>query len=368
MDFVDWCHRVLQTLENERFSPHLGDHELQNIIFGEAAHEPEFHTSNARHGMFHALNAPSKAELAEEVHYNWKPTPLGRQVLADSISYWSGICEQELDAEEETLLRAACEQSPQEGSHPEHSWLMDVERDAILAAFNIPSPPPQTNEHMDQLQKYLYQLPGLLSDRGFLEVRGSAGYQSDITPTYQGMVWVTRRAFTIDSKFIDQLVEEWETTNIEFKRALSLDTKGQKGEFAKDVLGLATTKSSGRRYMIVGFDDKTRGYHGPPDSNVNQGRMEQILADLTDPVVSVQYAVIDHQRGAVGKLEVIREPEKIPYRASKDVYDDTGRKRLEKGKVYVRHGSQTEAPTDRELEALEEEGQRARGERRDDPT
>jgi hypothetical protein len=90
--------------------------------------------------------------------------------------------------------------------------------------------------------------------------------------------------------------------------------------------------------------------------------MEQVLANLTHPVVTIRYEIVDHRLGKVGKLEAIRKPEKLPYRASEDIYDDKGKKRLEKEKVYVRHGSQTEAPTPDELQALEAEGRRARGE------
>ena len=210
---------------------------------------------------------------------------------------------------------------------------------------------------------YIYDLPKLLEDRNFLKTRGLAGYQNYITPTYQGLVWGTRRGFTIESKFIDELVKEWETTNVDFKREISLRTKEQKAEFAKDVLGLATTKSSGRRFMIIGFHPKTRDYYAPPDTAVTQDQMEQILANLTSPAVNIRYEIVDYRAGKVGKLEIIREPEKLPYRASQDVIIDAkGRKGLEKDKVYVRHGSQTEAPTETELQALEEEGRRARGE------
>lgn len=364
MDFIDWCHHVLQTLEREKFNPHLSDHEIQRVLFGEdVVKRPEFHTSNARHGMFDALDLLLNAGLAEKGQYNWNITPLGRKVLSDPIDYWMEVCQQELDTEERSMLHLVNELSPQQGADPECAWLKDVEREPILAAFNTALPPPQSNEHMGELQKYLYELPKLLADRLFLKSRGSIGYHARLTPTYRGLVWETRRDFTLESKLIDELVREWETTNVDFKRELSLDTKKQKAELAKDVLGLATTKSSGRRYLIVGFDNKTREYHAAPDDMVTQDRIEQILADLTDPVITVRYQVINYRLGKVGKLEVIREPEKLPYRASKDVLiDERGRKGLEKDKVYVRHGSQTEAPTDAELQALEDEGRRARGE------
>jgi hypothetical protein len=361
MDFIDWCHHVLRTLEEQRFHPHLSDHELQEVLFGEISKPSEFHFSDVRHSMFHALWALRDAGLAEEGnHRKWKITPLGRRVLSDPIEFWSKICEEELDSEEQTLLRMVNQLSPHENSDPPCVWLKDIGADAIYAAFDIQAPPGKTNEHLAALNKYVYELPKLLNEKGFLTTRGRPGYHNDLAPTYKGSVWETRRGFTIESEFIDGLVREWETTNVDFKRELGLDTQKQKGEFAKDVLGLVTTKSSGRRYMIVGFDDKTRQYFGPPDPAVTQNRMEQVLANLTDPLLIIRYEIVEIRVGKVGKLELIREPEKLPYRASQDVFDEKRRKVLEKGKVYVRHGSQTESPTQSELEGLEDEGQRAR--------
>jgi hypothetical protein len=363
MDFIDWCHHVLRTLERERFRSHLDEHELENILFGDAGRQAGFHTSDIRHGMFHALTALKDVGLAEEENYRIKITPFGRKVLSDPTEFWAEICEEEVDPEEAQILSLVNRLSPQQETEPECAWLKDVASATVMASFKLDPPPPKSNEHMDELQKYVYDLPELLADRGFLKIDPLTGYHNDLTPTYRGLVWETRRGYTVESRFIDRLLEEWETTNVDFKREIGLDTKKQKAEFAKDVLGLATTKSSGGRYMIIGFEDKTRGYHAPPDPAVTQDRMERILADLTDPVVTIRYEVVDYRLGKVGKLEVIREPEKLPYRASKDVLiDEKGRKGLEQGKVYVRHGSQTESPTDAELEALKEEGRRARGE------
>lgn len=363
MDFIDWCHHVLLTLEREKFRPHLDEDELENILFGDIAHQAGFHTSDIRHGMFHALTALKEAGLAEEENYRLNITPFGKKVLSDPTEYWAKICEEEIDPEEAKILRLVNRLSLQQEAHPECVWLKDVEAASLLAEFNVDPPPGRTNEHTAELRKHVYDLPRLLQERGFLQTRALTGYTNDLTPTYQGLVWDTRRGFTVESRFIDGLLVEWETTNVDFKREIGLDTKKQKADFAKDVLGLGTTKSSGRRYMIVGFDDKTREYHAPPDPAVTQERMERILADLTDPVVTIRYEVVDYKLGKVGKLEVIREPVKLPYRASKDVFiDEKGRKGLERGKVYVRHGSQTESPTDAELQALEDEGRRARGE------
>src|SRR5260370_26573148 len=109
----------------------------------------------------------------------------------------------------------------------------------------------------------------------------------ELSATYRGLVWETKRDFTIESKFIDDLVVEWETTSVEFKRDLYTDSAGQIAEFAKDVLSLATTKASGRRWMIIGFDDDTHGYDGPPNPKLTQNHLEHLLQQYTKPMVEV---------------------------------------------------------------------------------
>lgn len=111
--------------------------------------------------------------------------------------------------------------------------------------------------------------------------------------TYRGLVWEYRRKFTPESKFIDGLVAEWETTSMDFKRELYLDTASRKAEFIKDVIGLANTQASGRRWMIVGFDDKTRAFHGPPGIEITQDLIEHLLSPYTTPNLEVGYEVTD---------------------------------------------------------------------------
>lgn len=193
-DFIDWCHKVLKTLDDHRFSQHLGDYELQGLIFGEDSSNPNFHGSNIRLGMFQALEALEAAALAEKVGYAWKIVPAGRRALADPVDLWTGICSRELDEEEEKLLRIINKQSPQQ--EPNSAWLKSVGSEAILEAFEIIPPPPKSNEHMAELQKYLYGLPELLEQMGLLKTDARAGYHNDIQPTYDGLIWTDKREVT----------------------------------------------------------------------------------------------------------------------------------------------------------------------------
>jgi hypothetical protein len=95
----------------------------------------------------------------------------------------------------------------------------------------------------------------------------------------------------------------------------------------------------------------------PPDSKLTQNRLEQVLSHYTDAVVDIKYDVVDYRTGKVGRIEVIRNPQKLPYRVSKSIGD---KKRILQNQIFVRHGSQTEEPTADELKALQEEGNRAR--------
>jgi len=93
------------------------------------------------------------------------------------------------------------------------------------------------------------------------------------------------------------------------------------------------------------------------DSDVVQEHIEQILSQYTEPMVDVRYRLVDHRAGPVGKLEVTRDPGKLPYRVAKSIGD---KKRIEQGDVFVRHGSLVVKPGQAELEAIQKEGERAR--------
>jgi hypothetical protein len=353
MDFIDWCGFVLNKLIKAGREPHLDEIRLAQILYSEEFRmSPGFWESTHRKAMFDAMNELASLGLVEEDRGFWTVTVDGRAFARDPLPLWQEICTAELEPDEERILQVVNRLSPKEGSDPDHAWLEEMDREPLLAEYGI-------SAGLD-MHDVLYPVSQDLEGRAFVWMEAGAGSHLDLRSTYRGLVWEFRRGFTTEAQFIDTLVAEWETTSVDFKRELYLDTADQKAEFIKDVLGLVNTQASGRRWLMIGFDDKTRAYHSPPDPKLSQNRMEQLLASLTAPVVDIRYEVVDYRDGQVGKLEVLRDPKKLPYTAAKDVMGDGNRKRLTAGQIFVRHGSQTEGPTAAELLALQEEGNRAR--------
>jgi len=345
MDFVDWCSFVLNNLIEEGPNPHIDQMRLAQIVYGEEIRtKGGFRDSSLRRGLLDAVEGLAMIGLVDADGTFFKVTVEGRAFAKDPIPVWQAICGTELEPEEERILRVVNQESAQIASDPPHAWLELIDREPLLKELGI--------EAGMEMIETLNPVTQDLSDRGFIVRHGRGGFHLDTKATYTGLVWQTRRGFTLESQFIDALVEEWETTSVEFKRELHLDTADHKAEFVKDVLSLANTKASGKRWLIIGFDNKTHTYHSAPDSTVTPDRIEQILAHYTNPVVQVRYEVVRYRSGDVGKLEVLRDPAQLPYKVATSIGD---KKRIEAGQIFVRHGSQIEAPTPAELDTLIEE-------------
>lgn len=352
MDFIEWCDSVLDALialaarSTEVRSYGADEYDLARAIFGEdAVNAPEFHSSKARLGMHDALRELEDVDLIDvrQDHF-YSPSGIGEEHTADKTPLWEALCNITVKPDQEELLRLVNRESSRSGPH--HAWLEPVDREALLRDLMWP-------EGIDILQPVAWELDGHHLVRGSFSV----GPNMKLTARYRGLVWEFRRGFTLESKFIDGLVTDWETTSVEFKRELETRTADQKAELIKDIIAIGNTQASGRRLLIIGFDNSTRAYHGPPNARISQEHIEQLVSQYLEPVVDVRYEAIDYRLGTVGRLEVLRDPKKLPYRVKKSVGD---KKRIEGGDVFVRHGSLVEKPTRAELEAIVREGERAR--------
>jgi hypothetical protein len=198
-----------------------------------------------------------------------------------------------------------------------------------------------------------YDITARLDEEGCLERMAALGGRIEVYPTYAGIVRATEQAQTELQELVADLLPEWETTNVEFKRHVDLATKADKAKFIRDILALATTKVTGERFLIVGFDDKTHQFIRSVDPSITQNRLEQILNAYAAPAPQIRYHRVTWDQGEIGIIKVLRDPTRVPYRVNATLAH------ISKGDVYVRHGSQVEPPTPAELTALQAEGQAA---------
>src|SRR6266487_937336 len=357
MDYIDWCDLILATcIEVTSTSPQarsigVDEFELSQALstklgIADFRRQEKYHTSTYYTGMLNAiqnLQAAGFIEFNARSQSHGKVSRLGRKHVRDPLPQWFAICQEEIDVEHAQLLSVINQLSPRADTN--HAWLETVENQKVSAEL----------EEWTDYQ--LHNVATELKQWGYITGVFFLGNTFKLEATYKGLVWEKRRGFTLMSRFIGGLVAEWETTSVDFKRELHLDTADEKAEFIKDVLSLANTKASGRHWLIIGFENNSHVYYGSPDQRLNQDRFEQVLSMYTTPFVDVQYEVVDYREGSVGMLEVLREPRKLPYSVASSTGD---RKRIEQGDIFVRHGSQVERPTSLELQALQIEGDQAR--------
>lgn len=353
MDFVDWCAVLLNKLAEVRLTSAdlrlsgVDQPTLARAIFGsELPSGNEYWESTYDLAVASALQEMLRIGLVEHPEgddFTYRPTSNARAIAGDFIPLWESICNITLQSDQKELLRTLNQKSERKSEN--HAWLEEIHVTDLMAELGL----------IDN--EFFVSVADELERDGLMNCPGLHGNIA----TYRGLVWATRHGLTIESKRLDELVKQWETTSVEFKRELYIDTKDQKAEFVKDIIGLANTQVSGQRLLIIGFDDKTREYHAPPDLKGAQG-MEQLLARCTSPMVDTRYTVIDYRTGPVGQIEVLRDPKKLPYRVKEKEGGKgvDGMRLIEKDQIFVRHGSQTEEPTSDELQLIIDEGDRAR--------
>ena len=238
MDFVEWCERVLEALiDRSRTSTSarsLGvqDLELATALYGEdIAMAPGFHGSKRHEAIHDALQSLEDTHLvAGESSTFWKATDVGEGVLQDKVALWGALCNQDLRPERQELLAVVNRLSPQAAE--DYAWVEWVASADMLAEL-------RWSDGMDLLWPVAEELERL----HLVRRHAVMGPNVDLHATYRGLVWETRRGWAAEAQEIDRLVEEWETTSVEFKRNIQTNTAGEKAELMKDLLGLANTHS-----------------------------------------------------------------------------------------------------------------------------
>jgi hypothetical protein len=340
MDYIDWCSHVFRHLLDATIDSPA---RTQGIMLHTLASTLPLDEDNTWSGINDVQTALMGLESVKLVEIKsgsmWRVLQTGRARGKDLSSLWSEICQISLDHESELIVRSVSRLERKAGS---------VQSDVLFADLGWPH----------DLRRF-HALARELEEAGMAELARTAGTDS-LSLTYRGMVWATRYQLTRESQSIDELVSEWETTSVDFKRELRVNTDDEKAEFIKDLLGIVNTKASPPRLLVIGFDDVTREIVKPPDPKITQERLEDIVNHYIEPNLLFRYAVIDYRAGAVGKLEVNRESRKLPYRVAVPI--GSGERRRNPDDWFVRHGSKTELPTTAERAEIIDEGRRARGE------
>jgi hypothetical protein len=257
---------------------------------------------------------------------------------------WPDMTAVSLDPEQEAFLLAAIARSEQD----EDRWALMTEVQARDIFADL---------EWAESGHSMYDIATSLDAIGLIDYSGMSGGYYGIRPTYRGVVRATQRVNTVWQSRIEAMVEEWETTSVEFKEQVPLGTEKRNAEFARDITALANTKASGHdRHLIIGFEDETRTFTTPVADSITQNRLEQVLNGYANPAPEVRYFTVDHPSGtgAIGVIEVHREPARLPHRLKR------GGGKLTPDQIFVRHGSQVEEPTSEELHELIREGERAR--------
>lgn len=175
-----------------------------------------------------------------------------------------------------------------------------------------------------------------------------------VRPSYSGVVLATQREVAEQERLVNELVDEWETTSVEVKEVLGLGTDREKAEFCKDILALANTFVSGRRFMVIGFNDDTRRFTTSVDQKVDDHGMESVLSSYCGPVPEIKYSEVALANGNAGLIEVKSDRAKLPYTLTRAIG------KLKENSVYVRHYTLVVAIEGEDLLRLIEEVRRAR--------
>jgi len=344
MRYVDWVDNVLTTLEalvtgsTTGWLHGIGHFDLARAL--ELAPDQE-----GMRPMWSAVYDLVLLECAEIDGNQVKITLHGHEVArAGGLqTEWPSIFEQfkPFDEDREVLAKAVEVALSEEDSSAQTKF---VEMKDVLRELGLPN---------DQ-GAALAVTHRLKTVRCLREQDGITMAYCEVWPTYIAVVLTTQKEEAENQALLARLVEDWETTSVDFKEEQHLDTRDQKAEFCKDVLALANTLVSGRRFLCIGYNNSSRQFTTSVDPSCDAHRMESILSSCCSPVPEVRYSTVEVIGGTAGIIEVICDRTKLPYRLSRQVG------RFAAGTIFVRHNTLNVVASADEESLLVAEGERAR--------
>jgi len=264
--YVDWVEQVLKglaaaiTADPAARTVGVADWQLQQRLVGQQAV-----TGPVAEALQAAVRDLGRLGLTSGRGNRIELTQAGRGLAAESLRMvWPEIMGVYLDNEQLTFLQASvglCEER-----HPDVALLRYVAWQQVTGTLGWANPD----------FNLVFDIARRLEEAGLLDKRGGLSQRIDVCPTYAGIVRATEGTQAALRQLVADLVPEWETTTVEFKR------DKEKAEFVRDVLALATTKASGRRWLVIGFDHSTHQFTESVDPAITRaiGGLGSVLGNL----------------------------------------------------------------------------------------
>jgi len=353
MNYLDFVDRVLVAIDEsvkaggaEYPVPEMLSEVGKRIVGETNVDGVTFHASPLHRALLDAVGDLAELGLATPSGgYAVRLTPDGRLRAQSGLrSLWPGLVDAyPLSEDARQFLSVLCDVTEEE--HDDFSELHAVESDAVIQSLGQPWGGGKVIEVWQELeQRRSVSGTAVLGGR----VVGSR-------PTYVGFVLARVGPAVRKILLVEELVASWEGATVDHKAQLDVNSDRQRAEVAKDVAALANTQARGQRFLVIGFDDKSRAFTTSFDSTIDQDRLEDILNTRLNSVPVIRVDSVPWHGGTVGLIEVGREPTKLPYTISRDLTDG-----IRAGDVFVRRGSHVAKADADELAELHSERDRAK--------
>ncbi len=142
------------------------------------------------------------------------------------------------------------------------------------------------------------------------------------------------------------LLQQEESSFLEFKESIDLDSKEGKGKFLKRILALANSCIS-QSFMIVGIEDKTKRVVGC--QGITEEKIQQIVNRYCRPPIDFEFKLIPYEGLQIGVIQIYH---RYHFHTLKESfhYQVNGKEiKLEDKQVFVRRGSTVSEATPEEI-------------------